>query len=56
MLVIVQQQSLLSQLLEQCFDLNVLELDDLLLTLVYQTAESSQQKLPQQKQDGHVRR
>ncbi len=42
-LVVVEQQSLFSELLEQGFDLCVLEFDDLLLTLVHQAAETGQQ-------------
>ncbi len=55
-LVIVEQQSLLSELFQQCFDLSVLELDDLLLTLVHEAAEGSQQDVPWLEDERHVRR
>lgn len=45
-LVIVEQLPLLSKLFEQDFDLSVLELSDLLLTLVHQAAVGSQQDVP----------
>jgi len=41
-----REQSLLSELFEQCFDLTVLELNDLLLTLVHEAVEGSQQGVP----------
>ena len=52
---IVEQQSLLSDLLEQGFDLCVLEFDDLLLTLVHKAAEGRQQDVPWLEDGGHVR-
>ena len=55
-LIVIQQQSLLSELLEQCFDLCVLEFDDLLLSLVHHAAECSKQDVPGLEQEGHVRR
>lgn len=41
-LVMVKQESLFSELLHQGFDLCVLELNDLLLTLVHEAAETGQ--------------
>ena len=55
-LVIIEQQSLPAELFEQGFDPGVLELDDLLLMLVHETAEAGQQNTPWLEQDGHVRR
>ena len=55
-LVIVEQQSLHSELFKQCFDLSVLELNDLLLTLVHEAAEGSQQGVPWLEGAEHVRR
>jgi hypothetical protein len=55
-LVIVQQQSLFSELFPQGLDLSVLELNDLLLTLVHEAAERSQHVVPQLEQERHVRR
>ena len=55
-LVVVEQQSLFSELFEQGFDLCVLEFDDLLLPLVHEAAESSQQDVPWLEDRGHVRR
>ena len=55
-LVIVEQQSLLSELLQQGFDLGVLELDDLLLTLVHKAAKGSQHDVPRLENRRHVRR
>lgn len=45
-LIVINQQSLFSELLQQGFDQYVLELNDLLLRLVHQTAEDSQQEVP----------
>ena len=45
-LIVIKQQSLFSELLQQGFDLCVLERNDLLLRLVHQTAEGSQQEVP----------
>ncbi len=55
-LVIVEQQSLLSELFEQCFDLSVLELDDLLLPMVHEAAEAGEHQMPGLEQERHVRR
>ena len=55
-LVVIREQPLPAELFEQCFDLSVLELDDLLLMLVHETAEAGQQNTPWLEQDGHVRR
>ena len=55
-LVIVKQQSLLSELLQQGLDLSVLELNDLLLPLVHKAAEGRQQDVPGLEQKRHVRR
>ena len=55
-LVIVDQQSLFSELLQQGFDLSVLEFNDLLLTLVHKAAEDSQHDVPWLEQKRHVRR
>ncbi|GEM_PF-1747436 len=52
-LIVVEQQTLLSQLLEQSFDLCVLELDDLLLLLIGEAAECSEQNVPWLEQEGH---
>jgi hypothetical protein len=45
-LIVIQQQTLLSELLQQCFDLCILEFDDLLLSLVHNAAECSEQNVP----------
>ena len=55
-LVIVDQQSLFSELLQQGLDLSVLELDDLLLSFVHKAAEGSQHDVPRLEQKRHVRR
>ena len=55
-LVIVEQQSLLSEMIEQCFELSVLELNDLLLRLVDQAAEAGQQNVSGLDDERHVRR
>ena len=55
-LVVVEQQSLFSELFEQGLDLSVLELDDLLLTLVHKAAEGGQHDVPWLEQKRHVRR
>ena len=55
-LVIVDQQSLFSELFEQGLDLGVLEFDGLLLSLVHNAAEGSQHDVPWLEQEGHVRR
>jgi hypothetical protein len=44
----------LSQLLQQCFDLCILELDDLLLPLIDHAAECREQNVPWLEQEGHV--
>ena len=55
-LVVVEQQAFLSELFDQGVNLSVLELNDLLLTLVRQAAECSQHDEPWLEQKGHVRR
>jgi hypothetical protein len=55
-LVIVEQQSLFFELLQQSLDLSVLELNDLLLSLVRQAAEGSKHQMPWLEQKRHVRR
>ena len=55
-LVVVEQQSLFSELFEQGLDLGVLELNDLLLPLVHKTAEGGQQDVPGLEGRRHVRR
>jgi hypothetical protein len=55
-LIIVEQQSLLSELLQQSLDLCVLELDGLLLALIDHATECSEQNVPWLEQEGHVRR
>lgn len=45
-LIVIEQQSLFSELLQQGLDLCVLEFDDLLLALVHQAAETGQQDVP----------
>ena len=54
-LVVVEQQSLLSELLQQGLDLSILKLNDLLLTLVHKAAEGRQQDVPGLEDKGHVR-
>ena len=44
------------RVLQQCFDLCVLECDDLLLTLIDHATEGSEQDVPGLEQEGHVRR
>ncbi|MDA1164421.1 MAG: hypothetical protein O3B13_15110 [Planctomycetota bacterium] len=44
-MVIVGQQSLSTELPQQGFDLGILELDDLLLTLVRKTTDRGQQNV-----------
>jgi hypothetical protein len=51
--VIVVEQSLATELLQQSIDLSILELDDLLLTLVEETADGRQQDVPGPEQEGH---
>jgi len=55
-LVIVEQQSPPAELLQQGLDLSVLELDDLLLTLVYEAADTGQQNVPWLEDGRHARR
>ncbi len=55
-LIVIEQQTLLSELLQQCFDLRILEFDDLLLSLVHHAAECGEQNVPSLEQEGHVRR
>jgi hypothetical protein len=52
----IQQQSPLSELLQQSFNRCVLELDDRLLTLIDHATQCSEQNVPRLEQDGHVRR
>ncbi len=44
--VVIEQQTFLSQHLQQCFDLSILELDNLLLALVDPAAEGREQNVP----------
>ncbi|MDG2128720.1 MAG: hypothetical protein P8K08_12050 [Fuerstiella sp.] len=44
------------QPIQQCFDLSVLEFDDLLLTLVHHTTQCGEQNVPWLEQEGHIRR
>ena len=46
----------LPQPIQQCFDLSVLEFDDLLLTLVHHTTQCGEQNVPWLEQEGHIRR
>ena len=55
-LIIVEQQSLFSELLEQGLDLCVLELNDLLLLLIDHGAEGSEQNVSGLEKEGHARR
>ena len=55
-LVIVEHQSLLSELLQQRLDLSILKLNDLLLPLIDHGAEGSEQNVPGLEQEGHVQR
>ena len=52
-LIISQQQTLLAELFQQRFDLVVLKLDDLLLTLVHETTDGGQQVVPRLEKEGH---
>ena len=52
-LVIVEEQSLATELLQQSIDLSILELDDLLLTLVEEAADGHKQNVPGPEQEGH---
>ncbi len=53
-LVVVEQQSLFSELFEQGFDLCVLEFDDLLPALVRDAAETGQQEVPWLQDRGQI--
>jgi len=55
-LVVVEQQAFLSELFEQGVNLSVLELNDLLLTLVHHATEDGEQHVPRLEQERHVRR
>ena len=55
-LVIVEQQSLFSELLQKGVNLSVLELNDLLLTLVHKDAKGGQHDVPRLENRRHVRR
>jgi hypothetical protein len=46
-LIVIQQQTLLSEFLQQCFYLRILELEDLLLTLIDHATECSEQNVPE---------
>ena len=50
-LVIVEEQSLATELLQQSIDLSILELDDLLLTLVDEAADGRKQNVPRLEQE-----
>ena len=52
-LVIVEVQSFATELLQQSIDLSILELDDLLLTLVEEAADGHKQNVPGPEQEGH---
>ena len=54
-LVTVEQQSLPSGLFAQCFDLSVLKLDVLLLTLVDHAAKYGEQDVAGREQERHIR-
>jgi hypothetical protein len=54
-LIVIQQQSLLSELLQQGCDLSVLELDDLLLTLIDHATECGEQDVAWLEDKGHVK-
>ena len=54
-LVVSEQQSLPSELLQDRLDLSVLELDDLLLPLVDHATEYGEQNGPGLEQEGHIR-
>ena len=55
-LVVVEQQALPAELLQQGFDLSVLELDDLLLPVVDQATEYGRQDVPGREQERHIQR
>jgi hypothetical protein len=55
-LAVIQQETLLSRLLQQGFDLRILELDDLLLSLIDHAAECREQNVPGLEQEGQIRR
>ena len=55
-LVVVVEQAPLSELFEQGFDLSVLKLNDLLLPLVDEAADSGQQDVSWLERKRHVRR
>jgi len=52
-LLIVDQQSLAPERLQQSFDLSILERDDLLLSLMGETADAGEQDVPRPEQAGH---
>ena len=53
-LIVIQQKSLLAELLQERLDLSVLELD-LSLSLVHHAAKRSDQDVPELEQERHVR-
>ena len=55
-MVVVQQQSLPSELLQQGCDLSILKFDDLLLPLIDHATECSEQNVPGLEQEQHVSR
>ena len=55
-LVVIEQQSLSSELLQNRLDLSILELDDLLLPGVEQATEYGEQDVPGREQERHIRR
>jgi hypothetical protein len=55
-LVVIQQQSLPSELQQERLDLSVLELDDLLLPVIDHATEYGEQDVPGRKQERHIRR
>ena len=55
-LIVIQQKSLLAEFLQERLDLSILELDDLLLSLIYHAANRSEQDVPGLEQERHVRR
>lgn len=52
-MVIAERQSFSTELLQQGFDLDILEVNDLLLTLVHETTDGGQQDVPGLEKEGH---
>ncbi|MEO1994361.1 MAG: hypothetical protein ABGZ17_03710 [Planctomycetaceae bacterium] len=52
-MIVVEQQSLATELLQQGFDLSILELDELPLTLVDQATDGGEQDVSRPEQEGH---